>query len=227
MSKVKHVPSDCWKEEGLDTRIIFIIGFALVLLSLGCGGAKQEEPAHSQKSKLPAKEQSQKEAGQAVQHNRMYDEPDNEIKTQYPDTMTAVGSCSEEGCGFTFEFPEGVMDKAEVHIFLPRGVATAAAHEQFVTGARGFLATNGWEKVSEAQDTSMFPYSWTRKVIEFADPRNKGMAGKILLGETCGQAVQVTLYYPGDRAKEFLANARIILENLDFKSDKLPIEKPD
>ncbi len=105
----------------MNTRIIFIIGFALVLLSLGCGSAKQEEPAHSQKSKLPAKEQSQKEAGQAVQHNRMYDEPDNEIKTQYPDTMTAVGSCSEEGCGFTFEFPEGVMDKAEYISFFPGG----------------------------------------------------------------------------------------------------------
>ncbi len=207
--------------------VIFIIGLALLALSLTGGCAKHEEPAKAQKSKLLTKEQSKKEAGKTEKCNRMYDEPDNEIKTQYPDTMTAVGSCSEEGCGFTFEFREGVMDKAEVHIFLPRGVATAAAHERFVTGARGFLETNGWKKISEAQDTSMFPYSWIRKVIDFTDPRNKGMVGKILLGETCGQAVQVTLYYPSNRGEEFLANARVILENLDFKSDKLPIEKPD
>jgi hypothetical protein len=221
------IPSDYLKGEGLNTRVIFIIGFALLMLSLAWGCTKQGEPAKGQKSKLLTKEQSKKESGKEEKHNRMYDEPDNEIKTQYPDTMTAVGGCGEEGCGFTFEFQEGVMDKAEVHIFLPRGTATAAAHERFVTGARGFLETNGWQKESEAQDTSMFPYSWIRKVIGFTDPRNKGMVGKILLGETHGQAVQVTLYYPSDRAKEFLANARIILENLDFKGDKLPIEKPD
>ena len=34
------------------------------------------------------------------------------------------GSCSSEGCGFTFRFQEGIMDKAEVNIFLPHGGAS-------------------------------------------------------------------------------------------------------
>jgi hypothetical protein len=37
--------------------------------------------------------------------------------------------------------------------------------------------------------------------------------------------VQITLYYPGDMGKEFLADAKVILANLHFKSDKLPLSK--
>ena len=52
------------------------------------------------------------------------------------------------------------------------------------------------------------------------------MKGEILLGEASGQAVQVILYYPNDRDKEFLADAHLILKNLHFKSDDLPLKKP-
>ena len=51
------------------------------------------------------------------------------------------------------------------------------------------------------------------------------MAGKILLGETQGQAVQVTLYYPNALANDFLTNANLILGKLHFKGDQLPLKK--
>jgi len=161
------------------------------------------------------------------QKNQIYDEPQMPIRTQYPPTMHAEGGCSGEGCGFTFTCqPQGnALDKAEVHIFLPRGAATAAAHEPFVTGPRGLLESNGWKKETGAKDTAQFPYGWVKKVIGFSDPRQVGMRGEILLGEAGGQAVQVTLYYPGALSKAFLPNADVILGNLHFKRDKLPLGK--
>ena len=61
--------------------------------------------------------------------------------------------------------------------------------------------------------------------MSFSDPKNEGMIGNIVLGETGGQAVQVVVYYPGAHGRDFLADARVILKNLHFKSDKLPIGK--
>jgi hypothetical protein len=87
------------------------------------------------------------------------------------------------------------------------------------------LATNDWKPAAASKDTPGFPYGWVRKIISFADPRNTGMKGEILLGEISGQAVQVILYYPNDMSQEFLANAHVILKNLHFKSDKLPLGK--
>jgi hypothetical protein len=157
----------------------------------------------------------------------VYDEPGMAIRTEYPDTMVAHGMGSGDGSGFIFTFkPQGnALDKAKVHIFLPRGAATAATQEPFVTGPRGLLENNGWKKEGETTDIGGFPSAWVRKVISFADPKNKGIVGKILLGEASGQAVQVILYYPDDMDKEFLTNADLILGKLSFKSDKLPIGK--
>ena len=162
---------------------------------------------------------------QATTTLQTYDEPNMAIRTKYPDTMKVEGTGSSEGSGFFFKYkPHGkALDKAEIHIFLPRGVATAAAQEHFVTGKNGLLENDGWKKVGESGASEDFPYSWVRKVMSFSDPKNEGMIGNILLGETGGQAVQVVLYYPGSHGRDFLADARVILNNLHFKSDKLPI----
>ena len=117
------------------------------------------------------------------------------------------------------------MDKAEVHIYLPRGAATAAAQEPFVTGPKGLLHNNGWKQEGETTDIGKFPFEWVKKIISFSDPRNKDMGGKILLGESKGQAVQVILYYPNDKANDFLTNADLILGKLHFKADQLPLKR--
>ena len=85
---------------------------------------------------------------QATATLQTYDEPNMAIRTKYPDTMKVEGTGSSEGSGFFFKYkPHGkALDRAEVHIFLPRGVATAAAQEPFLTGKNGLLANNGWKK---------------------------------------------------------------------------------
>ena len=218
---------------------LLLVGLALfsVTLVLGCG--KQEEPAKAQKpaaqkQAAPAKQEATKQKPPAKEHGQketaklqIYDEPGMAIRTEYPETMVVEGMGSGEGSGFFFRFkPQGnALDQAEVHIFLPRGAATAADLERFVTGPNGLLENNGWKKEGETTDTGKFPSEWVRKVISIADPKNKDMVGKILLGEASGQAVQVILYYPADRGDEFLTNAHLILGKLQFKSDKLPLKK--
>jgi hypothetical protein len=215
-------------------RFILILGITFLLLTLVFACDKQEEPAKAQKPAAMAKPEAAKEEPLAQEHGKegtaklqIYDEPGMAIKTEYPDTMKVEGTGSGEGSGFIFTFkPRGnALDQAKVHIFLPRGAATAAAQEPFVTGPRGLFENNGWKKTGETKDTGEFPYGWVRKIISFSDPGNKGMTGEILLGEASGQAVQVILYYPKGLGKEFLANAHVILKNLHFKSDKLPLGK--
>jgi hypothetical protein len=181
--------------------------------------ARQEAVKHETLAQEPGKEGTAK--------LQIYDEPGMAIRTEYPDTMAVVGTGSGEGSGFIFSFkPRGnALDKAKVHIFLPRGAATAAAQEPFVTGPNGLLENNGWKKEDASTDTGNFPHGWVKKIISFTDPKNKDMAGKVLLGEASGQAVQVILYYPADMADAFFANTDIILGKLHFKSDKLPLGK--
>lgn len=220
-------------------RVILILGITLISLTLVLACGKPEEPAKAQKPaakplaapapKEAAKPEPQaKEQGQkATTQLQTYDEPGMPIRAQYPDAMKVEGGCAGEGCGFTFTFkPQGnALDKAKVHIFLPVGAATAAAQEPFVTGPNGLLANNGWKKAGETTNTGEFPYGWVRKIVTFSDPGNKEIVGTILLGETHGQAVQVTLYYPAAMANDFLTKANLILENLQLKSDKLPLKR--
>ncbi|MEJ2068938.1 MAG: hypothetical protein P8X65_08340 [Syntrophobacterales bacterium] len=220
-------------------RVILILGITLFSLNLVLACGKPEDTAKATKAAakpraVPAKKEAAKpkplakEPGQKETAKlQIYDEPGMPIRTQYPDNMQVQGTSSSEGCGFNFTFkPQGnALDQAEVHIYLPRGAATAAAQEPFVTGPNGLLANNGWKKEGEATATAKFPYGWVKKIISFSDPGNQDMAGKILLGETQGQAVQVTLYYPNELANDFLTDANLILGKLHFKKDKLPLKR--
>jgi hypothetical protein len=220
-------------------QLLAILGITLLSLTLILGCGKQEEPAKAKKPEAkkqatPVKKEETKQEPSTTESEKketaklqIYDEPGMAIRAEYPATMEVEGMGSGEGSGFFFRFkPQGnALDKASVHIFLPRGAATAADQELFVTGPKGLLENNGWKKEGETKDTGKFPSEWVRKVISFFDPKNKDMVGKILLGEAHGQAVQVTLYYPADRGDEYLTNANLILGKLHFKSDKLPLGK--
>ncbi len=218
-------------------RSSLFLGTALLSFTLVWACGKPEKPATAEKpaakeQAAPAPKEAAKPEAPAPEEGRKetaklqtYDEPGMPLRAGYPETMTVEGGCSGEGCGFTFNFkPQGnALDKAEVHIFLPAGAASAADQELFVTGPNGLLHNNGWKKEGETTDTGEFAYEWISKIINFSDPGNQGMVGKILLGEASGQAVQVTLYYPDEMADEFLAQAHLVLENLEFKEDKLPL----
>jgi hypothetical protein len=146
------------------------------------------------------------------------------ISAQYPDTMQVDDGCAGEGCGFFFTFlPQGnALDNAEVHLFLPAGVATAAEQEPFVTGPNGLIENAGWVVDSmESGATERFPYPWVEKVINFSSDREE--SGHILLGAAEGQAVQVLLLYPAEMADEYWPGANTVLETLEFNPDLLPL----
>lgn len=146
------------------------------------------------------------------------------VVAQYPDTMQVEGGCSTEGCGYHFSFlPQGnALDEAEVHVFLPAGVATAADQEPFVTGPNGLIENAGWIVDSTQMDGSeQFPYAWVEEVINFSTDREE--SGHVLLGQTDGQAVQVLLKYPAEMSDAYWAGAKVILDSLSFDADLLPI----
>ena len=208
---------------------IAIPGITVLFLTLFLGCGRQEQPAKTQKPAATPQTASAPQHGkEGTPKLQVYDEPGMAIRTEYPDSMEVQGMGSGEGSGFIFTFkPRGnALDKAKVHIFLPRGAATAAAQEPFVTGPRGLFENNSWKKESETTDAVKFPYGWVRKVISFSNPGDQGMVGEILLGEASHQAVEVILYYPADLSAEFLADAKLILGHLQFKSDNLPLGKP-
>ena len=152
-----------------------------------------------------------------------YDEPNFPLKTRYPATMKVLSSGSGEGVGIFFTFkPQGnALDEAEISFFLPKGSATLADFETFGTGPNGLIENNDWQLDTETTDTSEFPYPWIKKVIHFST--DKEQSGRILLGETNGQAVQVILLYPAEMSQDYWPSAQTILENLEFKSELLPI----
>jgi len=197
---------------------VLTAGLAVLLLTLVLACSNKEEPATAPKLGPPVQE---------MQKTSRYHAPNLPIRTEYPDTMKVEMTGSSEGSGFIFSFkPQGnALDQAKVHIFLPRGVATAAAQEPFVTGPNGLLANNGWHQEGETTDTAGFPYGWVKKIISFTDPGHRGMVGEILLGQDSGEAIEVILYYPAAMDKKFLTSANLILAKLHFNPDKLPIGK--
>ena len=151
---------------------------------------------------------------------KIYDDPVMAIATKYPGNMTVNANCAGEGCGyfFTFQPQNNALDQAEVHLFLAAGAGTAAEAEK---SANGLIESNGWQVVSGATPPSELNYPWVKKIISVA--ADKGMTGHILVGETNGQGVRVTLLYPTEMSGTFLPAAKTILGNLQFKPDKLPI----
>jgi hypothetical protein len=151
---------------------------------------------------------------------KTYDDPAMAIATQYPSNMTVDANCSGEGCGYFFKLApqNNALDEAEVQIFLPAGAATTAQAE---IGLNDLIKSNGWIVANQATPPQQWQYPWVKKVITFST--DKEMAGHILIGETNGQGVRVTLIYPAEMSGAFTPAAKTILDNLTFKADKLPI----
>lgn len=189
-------------------------------LLLGCGSPADQTTIPSSPSASPTASNSPSTVPEQADL-QTYDNPVMAIATQYPSTMTIEDTCSGEGCGYFFRFqPQGnALDQSEVHIFLAAGARSAADSEQ---NANSLIESNGWQIVPDATPPQEFTYPWVSKTITFAD--ETGMTGHILIGETNGQGVQVTLRYPAEMFDTFLPAAQTILDNLQFKADKLPID---
>ncbi len=149
-----------------------------------------------------------------------YDDPVMAIATQYPDDMTVDANCSGEGCGYFFKFkPQNTaLDQAEVHIFLPAGAQTT---DQAAIGVDELMESNGWQAAPDTTAPADLTYPWVKTIAAFTT--NQGMTGYLFIGETHNQGVRVTLLYPKEMADTFLPAAKLVLDNLQFKADKLPI----
>ncbi|MEB3161462.1 MAG: hypothetical protein VKL20_08385 [Synechocystis sp.] len=158
--------------------------------------------------------------------NKTYNGPEFNfpLKTQYPNTMQVDDGCAGEGCGFSFTFlpQDNALDNAEVHVFIPRGTKTAAEQAVFITGPNGLIENNAWAIVSLGTTTPHLPAEWVKQVINFA--ADDGETGQIILGEVDGQAIQVMIIYPAAMADQFWAAADVVLRNLTFETNLLPLQ---
>ena len=151
---------------------------------------------------------------------KSYDEPAMAIATKYPDTMTVDATCSGEGCGYFFKFKpqNSALDQSEVHLFLPAGAKTAKDAE---IGMDSLMQGNGWKTAETAPPASEFTYPWVKKIIPFR--AEQGMTGYIIIGEIYSQGVRAVLLYPAELYEIFMPAAKSVLDNLQFKPEKLPI----
>jgi hypothetical protein len=138
--------------------------------------------------------------------------------------MEVMATGSGEGVGVFFTFkPEGnALDEAEVHIFLPSGATSTSDLMPMITGPNGLIESNGWTlNGSRADGVTEFPYPWFEMVFDISTDQEQ--SGHILIGQTNGQAVQVTLLYPAEMADAYWPAAKTILDSLEFEPSLLPV----
>jgi hypothetical protein len=209
--------------------IPFSIGLSMVLMTACTSqntAPEASEPAPMAESTESMEQSTPTDQSIPAANLQTYDETANGIpvSAQYPDTIQASGDCAGEGCGIFFTFvPQGnALDTADVYVFLPAGTATAADLEPFVTGADGLIENAGWTVDStESEGSTEFPYPWVETVIHFSN--NTEETGRILLGQTNGQAVQVLIKYPTEMADAYWAEVRPVLDSLAFDANLLPL----
>jgi hypothetical protein len=151
---------------------------------------------------------------------KSYDEPAMAIATIYPDTMSVESTCSGEGCGYFFKFKpqNSVLDQSEVHIFLPAGAKTS---EDAEINLNILMQGKSWRSAETGSFSSEFTYPWVKKIIHFK--AKQGMVGYIIIGEIFNQGVRTVLFYPTELHDIFMPAAKSVLDNLQFKPEKLPI----
>lgn len=199
-----------------------VLGLALALAGgVGCSASSPtaDVPAEpSPPTEIPGSE-APPDPGQT------YDGPamGYPLQAQYPSTLTVDGGCAGEGCGFSFTFmnPDPAWAKADLHVFLPAGAATAADQAPFVTGPNGLITNAGWAVTATTEDSEQFPYPWVEQVIDITIDADT--QGHILLGQAHGQAVQVLLQYPTAEADAYWEATTPVLGSLTFEPSLLPL----
>jgi hypothetical protein len=153
----------------------------------------------------------------------IYDDPKMAIATQYPSDMRVDATCDRESCRYLFIFlpKSNTFDQSSLQLLLPLGVHNTDDAERFVTSTKGLIANNGWRLVKPSNLPLGLIYPWLKKIVPFMT--REGMQGQILLGETNNQGIVTILIYPGNKVNFFLPEAKIILDRLEFKADKLPL----
>lgn len=205
--------------------LIILVAGVLTAAGVGCNSTTSTPETLATDTSATAEPAATEQPAQA--NLLTYDGPAQSIPVtaQYPDTMEASGAGSGEGVGVFFTFkPQGnALDEAEVHVFLPAGAASTTDLMPMITGPNGLIESNGWTLDGSRADTATeFPYPWFEMVFDFSTDQEQ--SGHILIGQTNGQAVQVTLLYPAEMADAYWPAAKTILDSLTFDAELLPIK---
>ena len=210
-------------------KLIFTIVTTFVIIKvMGCSPKSIPESTIKEDINLEQKANESQQPEPISQVNlQNYDETANGIPltTKYPDTIDVITTGSGEGVGVFFEFkPQGnALERAEVHFFFPTGSKTATELESFsIERSNSLMVNNGWTPVREATPPQDLLYPWVKKIITFSAPQE--MMGRILLGETNGQGLRVTLLYPAEMADAYWFSVKPLLDNVEFEANLLPIK---
>ena len=181
------------------------------------GPVDSAENSSAQPSSAPASENSLSTPTASA----TYQDPDIPIAAQYPEQLQAEGRLTDEGANLEFTFPEAIAASAKMTFTLPATAVTSIDLERTATEPDGLLAQNNWQVLEDSALVKRLNYPWIRTVIAFSGEGD--LSGAVILGETNGQTVQLVVQYPDAAAQTYWATAMLILDNLEFDAEQLPL----
>ncbi|MCG6137134.1 MAG: hypothetical protein MET45_21285 [Nostoc sp. LLA-1] len=143
---------------------------------------------------------------------RLYQEYSQLFTTYYPDEdFISEGVSSGEGTGVRFisNFDGNKNEDAYVSFSFLNSFQTIEQLRNFMNGASGPIASNGWQVVNQTQDAS---YPWSQEQIVFR--KGQDITGVIYLGEQNGKVFYAVTHYPLEYGDGFAPRADFILQNL-------------
>lgn len=154
-----------------------------------------------------------------------YREPNYGVETYIPaQDFIAEESASGEGMAVHFISNLGNWrnDQANVRLFFPAGQPGIDQMRDMTIGPRGLLAINKWRLI-KSDERRPLPYPWALEEYTFQHRDEETFySGSVILGESSGRPVRVTVVYPLDYAEGFLPRARILLKHLKIHPLKEP-----
>ena len=153
---------------------------------------------------------------------RLFDKQPLPFTTYVPtkDFQSEVNQ-SDQGIVAQFFFsPKGKKDaSAYVQIFSPFRETSVEEMRQLLLGEQGLLSANHWSLVDR---TDIVSYSWAREKLIYQQQQDKQtFVGSIYIGDHKGQAFYALTHYPAEYMDGFEPRSTVMLENLQFRDEKL------
>lgn len=153
---------------------------------------------------------------------RLFDQPPLPFTTYVPikDFQDQVDN-SEQGTVAQFMFsPQGKKDEAAyVQIFLPTRQTSVKEMQELLLSDQGLLVSNNWELIDR---TDIVSYTWAREKLIYQQRSGKQQfLGSIYIGDYEGRSFYALTHYPAEYLDGFEPRSTIVLENLQFRDQKL------
>jgi len=214
-----RIPPSQDASRGQSTRTTSLVAIALLALVGACSESSSMPEGDSGQDAVPMTQPGTTASVPEQPTLLAFDGPAQNIPViaRYSEALevSAMGSGEGAGVHFSFRPPNDGLADAELHVFLPRGAATAEELLPFVTGPGGLMASNEWtERQRTPAGSGRFTQDWARTVIDFT--ATNGHSGHVVLGQSGGQALQVTLLYPDARMDTYWSVMSPVLDSLAF-----------